>query len=192
MALSFEAYTSVIHEARGALLGINIRFKVPDLNRWLNAQKKIEQTAKGYIENEMQRKCAVIYANMVVSNILGGKHGAQTPPSPRYHEKYAAWKGQYFPEKGTWQLKGDLVQNVRSFKVSGGWMGGVPNGVMDSGGKSWFGQGDAGPSKSIAWYGKINESKRPIFGPTAREFATSDAWKIEGGIALQKVKKSWR
>lgn len=105
--LNLSAYTSVIRLASNSMLTIGIRFKNPDVTRWLAALERIEFIGRGYIENEMQRRCSLIYANMVISNILSDKFGAKQPPSPAYSDRYAKWKKAYFPQYrpwGTWVL----------------------------------------------------------------------------------------
>jgi len=74
-----------------------------------------------------------------------------------------------------------------------GWIGGVPIGAMDQGGKSWFGKGadePHGKSKSIAMYGSIEESRRPIFKPTAEEYA-GVGWLKRGQEGVNELKKAW-
>jgi len=69
-------------------------------------------------------------------------------------------------------------------------MAGIPSGIYDKGGKSWFGSGDKGPPKSIAMYGKKAEKLRPMFKPTQDEYAKND-WEKRGEQALHEIKRGW-
>jgi len=166
---------------------ITIKFIEADLQRYLKALEKVEQSVKLFGQDEMQRRCAVDYYQLLVKNIM-----SKMVPKPSYSPRYARWKKKYgrmgFPSP--WRLKGDLVASLSAFPVGKGWMGGVPIGAMDSGGKSWLGKGDIGDSKPIAMYGSIEEDRRPVFGPTAKEYAGA-GWQKRGQEALNQFRKEW-
>ncbi len=107
--------------------------------------------------------------------------------------KYS-WMGYPSP----WRLRGDLVSSLSAFKAPNGkgYIGGVPIGAMDQGGKSWLGKGSKGPkgpSKPIAMYGSILEygpKRRPVFGPSADEYAKT-GWGKRGQESLNELRKQW-
>lgn len=186
--------TDLLNIANQVVQSIGIAFVARDMKRWLNAQDKLIMRANYFVIEDMQMRCAVDYSNRVIANIVEGRYGAASPPSPPYHPRYATWKAARYPMK-TWQLKGDLVKNITYFRAKGGWAGGVMAGVMDSGGKSWLGWGH-GPSKEIAMYARIGElgpKARPVFTPTAEEYANdSGGWVKRGHDALKSVGGAWR
>ena len=180
---------------------ITIKFKESDFQRYMKALTKLEQSAKTFGQDEMQRRCAVDYFQLVVKNIMQMKF-----PRPGYSKRYRNWKYEYgwsgYPSP--WRLRGDLVSSLAAFKVGNGYVGGVPIGAMDQGGKSWFGKGRKGPvgkSKSIAMYGTVMEKggvwpkagthpPRPVFEPTMKEYAGT-GWQKRGVEALAKLRKAW-
>ena len=186
-------YKELLNIAHAAVQSIGIALVPRDLDHWIKAQDVLIARAHYYVRNDMQRKCAVDYSTRVIGNIAQEKYGAAYPPSPPYHPRYAVWKAARYPMK-TWQLKGDLLRNVTYFRAGEGWAGGVMSGVMDSGGKSWLGWG-RGPRKEIAMYARIGElgpKARPVFAPTADEYADDpEGWVKRGAEALQKVKVAW-
>jgi len=182
---------------------LSIKFKENDLKRYMRALENLQMTALGFCQDEMQRRCAVDYFQLVVKNLMAGNR-----PGPAYTPRYRTWKYEYgwegYPSPR--RLRGDLVRSLTAFRKSSGhgWAGGVPPGAMDAGGKSWFGKGADGPkgkSKSIGMYGWVMEHggswpqagthpKRPIFEPTAKEYA-SEGWGKRGKEALDELKKGW-
>jgi len=182
---------------QGALVNIGILFDISDTKKFMAALKRVERRAVFWVEDEMQRLCAIELSHQIIANIYGAKYGASPVPNPPYHPRYARWKRQYFPEKMPWRLKNDLVANIRAFPVptirgiGKDWMAGVPEGVFDSGGKSWLGMGDIGPAKSIAMYGKKAEEKRPLFEPTQDEYAKGP-WLEKGEQTLRTIAEGWR
>jgi hypothetical protein len=180
---------------------ITIKFKESDMARYLAALEKVRASVTHFGVDEMQRRCAIDYYQLVVKNIM-----AKPRPSPAYVPRYRTWKYEYswqgYPS--AWRLGGDLVKSLTAFKSpSGGWYGGVPWGAM-SGGKSWFGKGSKGAKgrmQSIGKYGWVmeyggswptagNHPPRPVFEPTAREYA-STGWAKRGDEALNDIKKGW-
>jgi hypothetical protein len=179
-------------EIKSSLLSLRVVFDPTDMRHWLGAQDALLSRAEHYIKDEMQRQCARDFSQLVIGNIMEGKYGAASPAMPPYHPRYALWKHARYPEH-TWILKGDLLKNIHYFKVAGGWAGGIRAGLMDSGGKSWLGWGN-GPSKEIAWYGRILEygkKKRPVFTPTTDEFA-QERWIQIGERNLRQITEAWR
>lgn len=171
--------------------------------RYLAALEKVRASVNHFGMDEMQRRCAIDYYQLVVKNIMS-KGTARPAYSPRYRNwKYEyGWQGYPSP----WRLRGDLVASLAAFKNAGGngWYGGVPHGATDSGGKSWFGKGSKGPmgpSKSIGMYGWVMEyggswpkagthPPRPVFGPSAEEYTVA-GWDKRGLEALDELQKGW-
>jgi len=166
---------------------IRIKFIEADLMRFMRALDKLAARVKLWGEDEMQRRCAIDYYQLVAKNIRERSYA-----NPQYRERYAEWKKKYgrmgYP--APWKLFGDLLRSLQTFKVKDGWVGGIPAGLMDSGGKSWLGQGDYGDPKEIAMYGAVEESRRPIFKPTATEYANV-GWRKRGQEALEVFRRTW-
>lgn len=145
-------------------------------------------------ENDLNYRCSVDYQQLVIGNI-----NQQKFKYPSYRDRYAKWKRKYSNE-GFHKLAGDLVNNIKVFKVgTNEWMGGVTPGVVDSGGKSWFYPlGDKrGKRKVIAMYATVmelglnNHPARPIFKDTREEYA-ANTWENRGIESLKKVTRNWR
>lgn len=183
---------------------ITIKFKEQDMARYLAALEKVRAAVTHFGMDEMQRRCAIDYYQLVIKNIL-----SKTRPQPAYVPRYRTWKYEYgWGYPSPWRLRGDLVASLTAFKNAGGngWYGGVPHGAMDSGGKSWFGKGSKGAkgfSRSIGKYGWVmeyggdysasgggNHPPRPVFGPSAEEYAVA-GWDKRGIEALNELKKGW-
>lgn len=192
-----------LHNFAGkAASGIGIRFSEPDVRKILSALTRVESRTR-FQSNNVPRLHAVDYMNLVIRNIMTGKH---TSGYKQYHPRYKAWESQYGLGHGYWKLMGDLVKNVnyRRVPVKSGayaWFSGVPAGVM-AGGKSWFSPGQRrGKKKEIAWTGKImegiiktnkqNHPARPMFKPTLEEYKGAGAGK-RGRQALVSLKRHWR
>ena len=146
---------------------------------------------------ELNRRCAIGYSQMVLKNIM-----SMNRPSPPYSKRYRSWKYEYgrmgYP--APWRLFGDLIAALtfwRGRTATGssagrtGWYGGIPKEAMDFGGKSWFGKGNAGKSKSIAMYAAVNEARRPIFWPTLLEYAQTE-WPKQADVAMRSIRREWR
>ena len=186
---------------------ITIKFIESDFQRYMKALTKLEQKVKTFGQDEMQRRCAVDYFQLVVKNIM-----QMNFPRPGYSKWYRNWKYEYgwsgYPSP--WRLRGDLVSSLAAFKAPGGdgYVGGVPIGAMDQGGKSWFGKGRRGPvggprpigpgSGSFKGYGWVGEHggrggkqpARPVFEPTMKEYA-STGWQKRAKEASTELKKAW-
>ena len=156
------------------------------------------------IGGEGPRLLSLRFNDRIRGDISTGKWvGSWSGRAQRYSPKYRNWKEMYARGGQFGVLFGDLVMNITNFKVGGSsWMSGVPDGVMDRGGKSWLGHGDRGKPKSIAMYGKIFEEgysgdtragfhpKRPVFRHTLDTFARETV--EEGKKILVIVGDSWR
>ena len=174
---------------------IQIQLNKVEYERWLRALDKVLLVSERVIKNDMQYICAVKYAHLVVENIYNQKHMGNYAP---LDEKYREWKEKHFPNKGFWRLGDDLTRNISIFKYKKGFMGGVPAGVMDSGGKSWYRGGERAAPREIALYGAASEfasvrkkqPARPIFTPSMEEFSKEE-WPKQGEIALKTIAKVW-
>jgi len=140
----------------------------------------------------------------IVANAYVGKWGGK---AKRYSPRYDWWKHVTAGSSGRfWDLYGDLISKLQIFIVDGNnWMTGVPEGVTDSGGKSWFDTGSRtrGKSKSIAMYGNIlefgfqggrasgNHPARPMFEPALVNFAYNES-PVIGDDILDRVSVVWR
>lgn len=170
---------------------IAMKFDKTDFARVMKALRKVRQKVNFQFVlrgGEMNRKCSIGYAQLLVRNIMGLKR-----PSPPYVPRYRVWKKGYgrmgYP--APWRLFGDLVKNIANFRLGTGWMGGIQAGIFDTGGKSWFGKGDKGKPKQIAMYARVGERKRPVFEPTMEEFADTD-WLKQAGLAMRDIRRGWR
>jgi hypothetical protein len=168
--------------------------RVNEFNRIMNAFDRVSAT---YLreEDDLPFRCATGFANFVRSKIFSGQLPSQ---NPSYNERYLAWKKAYGDFQRPWMLMGDLALAITIFRnEGGGWHGGIPGDVLDSGGKSWFGQGDRGPSKPIAMYARTLESglppqkKRPVFEPATEEFRQTEMPK-QINRSKQLIREQWR
>lgn len=148
-------------------------------------------------KNQLPYECSIDYKNLVIQNILTQKFATTYRP---YSPRYAKWKTQQMlGGSHFWRLYGDLLKSISAFRTSDGWMGGIPAGAMDSGGKSWFSTRGSlkGAAKSIAMYAKVMEHglnrhpARPVFGPTAQEYRQS-GYKVRASRSLGKIRFGWR
>lgn len=189
-------HTSTINSIEGNIgnniLELGVRLDVQDVNNWIRAMVKVEYKAKTLIEDEVQKECASDLQQQIYVAIKTGR----IPETPPYVPKYKKWKNKFYAGKPVWELKGDLAGNLRAFSVPklGGsgrdWVAGVPDGVMDSGGKSLNATG-SGKRKEIAYYGAINEAVRPLFKPITNEYASS-GWTQKVRTALSTIGREWR
>ena len=178
---------------------LQIVIKPEDYLRWMGALNSIEKRAR-LLEDDLPRICATDFSNLLVSNIVTQKYAGGYEP---LHGFYANWKQLYGKLDGFWQLMGDLLKAIGPFKLGKAtWMGGIPEGVMDSGGKSIRGKGDYGKPKPIAMYARVLEyglshpeagehPARPLFGPTTLEYKKK-GWPIRGKQSLRRVADKWR
>jgi len=170
---------------------ISVKVNKADAQRIMSALSGLTQVVKTQGLETLPWKCAVDYYQLVMKNI---QH--RRAPSPGYSKRYRNWKYEYgwmgYPSP--WKLKGDLVASLGAYKFGEGYLGGVQPGKMDSGGKSWFGKGKKGakgPSKSIEMYGRVEESKRPVFEPTMKEYE-KEGFQKRGDEMLKRMGAEWK
>lgn len=162
-----------------------VEFNKADLARWMRAKDALLANVGPY-SWKMQQDCAVEYIVDIMAEI-----GRRITPSPPYHPKYKEWKDKYGKFSTPWKLFGDLVNNLTAWREGDVWIGGVPNGIYDSGGKSWKGTGNMGPSREIVWYGSLEEERRPLFEPV-RESYFNDKFPGQGIKTLKRLGDLWR
>lgn len=178
------------------LLKASIEVNNEDLNRIVSAFKRLEVRSPEIVADKMQRRCATDYFQKIFKNIVSGKYSGGYRS---YSKRYAKWKSDLNLGLEFWVLQGDLLNALTAFQEDGGWVGGIPAGVMDSGGKSWLGRLDKGDRKDIAWYARLMEfgssdgkqPARPLFEPTAIEYSQTE-WPKRGEEALREVGDLWR
>lgn len=176
-----------------------------DLQRWVSALKRLERNVRTRAR-ETARIQSLGYAHLLRSNVLGNRYaGTYAPYNPDYEE----WKSNITRNMGFHVLKGNFLNAIRHWELrqtgtTFEWMGGIRAGVMDSGGKSWFGKGNRGPPKPIAMYARVFEfggnfksakggvhPARPVFIPTMGEYKSS-GWRARGRGELRKLGNAWR
>ena len=187
--------------------GIRIIFGPQDLKRWVRGVNGVNREVHHQAE-DLPRKNSIDYVMLLIRNVQTQKFAGHYDA---YNPRYAKWKSQYGTRTGFHQLAGDLVNSLKSFKttskragVSAAYMGGITTGATDSGGKSWFGEGDKGKSKSINMYARVMEfggnfrsrgggihPPRPVFAPTTLEYSL-DGQNRRAKEAMNKVKNRWR
>lgn len=176
-------------------------FRTSQFRRWMKAIDDVLEAAR-FQQWDMPWRMATDYKELLFKNIVDGKFAHTYAP---YSDIYLNWKtqklGGAFRLQGTghkmfWRLYGDLLRSLSVFRTQGGAMGGVPAGVKDSGYKSIFSKKRR--SKPIAMYARVMEfglaahrgKARPVFGPTAREYARN-GWQDRGKDALRGIAKKW-
>ena len=123
---------------------------------------------------------------------------------PAYNPRYADWKQKVGASLKFWELYGDLYYALQTYEEDKGWFAGIPEGVYDSGGKSWFGEGNLGEPKPIAMYGWMmewgfragrlgagNHPARPLFQPALSSFAVDKAQTM-GVESLFMIGDRWK
>jgi hypothetical protein len=169
-----------------------------DLKNYKAALNRLESKTRR-LESQHPFSCAGDYQVLVKKNLLSQKYFAGYP---RYNPRYAKWKAVTMRMGSAfWYLFGDLFRAITVFKVGRkDWFSGVPSYVYDRGGKSWFTPGPDSPGfasdrvgkpKKIAMYGHIGEKRRPLFEPTADEYAKKGFVK-QGSRSLKLMGKQWR
>ena len=178
-----------------------ITLNPPDVRRWFGATDRLISEAKR-LEDDLPRKMAVDYVQLLVQNIMTQKFAADYDS---YHEDYEKWKTQWGAVRGFWRLRNNLVNSLTQWKLSKGqWKGGITEGAMDIGGTSWFSVGKGlGKVKPISMYAKVMEyggdfsasgggkhPERPLFDPTLEEYMNSGAKKRMEETASQ-LRSKW-
>lgn len=185
------------------MISIEAKLEDADKTRLLAAIAEVDKAVHFYAE-EAPRKLALAYVKELRANIISGRYDAAFAA---YNPKYAKWKASMGLGSKFWKLYGDLIMNLRVFKdTTDGYWGGIPYGLMDRGGKSWFSKPGqrVGPRKPIAMYGTVVEEgnkktpARPVFALTFRDFtwsktvATQGGMWIEGEKVLQIIGGKWK
>jgi hypothetical protein len=160
----------------------------------MRAIDKLKRLALADKDN-LPRQMSIEYIDMIRKNIYAGTYSSTYSP---YNERYRKWKYLVFNSRGGfWNLRTELITSLTSKKIRGGWFGGVPAGVHDSGNVSWLGKGNRGRRMLIAqyaiWmeYGRSGQPSRPLFGPTLIDYAAKKApIKLEG--SRKRLMGAWR
>lgn len=139
-------------------------------------------------DGSLIRNLAKAYYKLLMGNITSGKYPNKNSSESSYNPRYLEWKKENYGFTDPWHLGGDLTKHITTYKSGGVRRIGIPKGIYDKGGKSWFsrsGRGGkkVGPPKEITWYAymiETGESKylkgkaRSVFTPTLSDFVDSD------------------
>jgi len=166
-----------------------------DLSKILFAVAKVESAVE-LQKTDICYYAAVDFQHLVIANLTNQKYASSYAP---YSEIYKDWKLKQKVEMKYWKLYGDLVQNIKAFKVpigggKSGWIAGVVPGVKAS--KSSQMWGTAKRRILISTYARLNEFGRkdqppkPLFVPTKNEYS-EDGFPKRGQKSLDKIKWSW-
>jgi hypothetical protein len=180
---------------------IHIYPNLDDLKRILFALTKVQATAQ--IESvDITYRSAVDYQHLVIFNLNSQKFAGGYAP---YSKKYGAWKDKLNVGMDFWKLYGDLVQNIKLFRVPGAfgrvqWIAGVDPSAIASTSSQMFGdkQKKEKVSKYARWmeYGRPGRGEggrqppRPLFGPTMIEYK-KDGFIKQGERSLKRIEQSW-
>jgi len=206
--MEIEIQKQVLGVARNAAMSIGIYMVARDIRRWNMAIKRVTRNAEYWILNHMQRKSATDFTHLIIRNIMNQRYASGYQ---EYNDRYREWLVARGYDLRFWVLRYDLVRNIHIFYFPNktnskgrDYMAGIPSGITDSGGKSWFGVGARrhGNPKSIAMYAHILEfgkgpgpggqhPPRPMFQPTMQEYADS-GWITRGQEALNHIGMGWR
>lgn len=182
-----------------------IKFEPFSYGRYRIALKRTLKRS-GEEMNRIQQKMAIDYKHLVTKNIMTQRFAAGYAP---YSERYEKWKRLFAASNLYHVLKGDAVKaiiviKVRVYKWQSTWFSGIPEGVKDTGGKSWLYPlgSPKGKSKNIAMYMYVSEyggeygrggkhPKRPVFTPSMVEYSRG-GHQTRGKEYLRKVEGAWR
>jgi hypothetical protein len=174
------------------MITVDAQFDKGQLKQVLHRLSLVQKAVHYYIDSPAQlpRKLALYYVANIRMFIMYQKFMSNYQG---YNPDYAAWKQKYGKGRGFWNLYGDLVTNLSVFRKGRDWFGGISYYAMDSGNKSWFGEGDKGKVKRIAMYGSVMEEgirvstnrsgvhpARPLFTPVLKDFASSQSKATQG------------
>jgi hypothetical protein len=169
--------------------------KKADFDAYRLALRRIESEAKAQ-KNWLPKACATEYRDELTKAIITQKYISKWKST--YHPWYADWKKMMTGSTGKfWILFGDLLRSITTiYRPAGGkagWFTGVPSGAKDSGGKSWFGtkKNPRGKRKSIVMYASVGEETRPVFGPSADDYAAGN-WIRRASNSLNAIARLWR
>jgi len=175
-----------------------------DLNRYLSALNRLEAQTKRSVD-DLPRVQATDYIHLLHANVMNQKHMSAYPA---YSDWYEEWKTNMgLIGKGYWRLYDSFLNNLTVWRTLSGragqrqWKAGIPAGVMDKGGTSWFNLGDrkVGKPKPIAMYARTMEfgqaghagKRRPIFMPTKEEYKNGK-FVERGEEELGRLARHWR
>lgn len=173
-----------------------------DIFRYEAALFRLEQQAYRS-KSDLPRLQAIDYVYLLNRNITQQKFLTQWPA---YSRRYAEWKAEVGKiNVGFWRLHDSLLGSLTVWELSvrgdKAWKGGIPAGVMDKGGTSWFGQGVQGQPKPkpIAMYARTIEfgegpnvgKPRPLFVPTKEEYK-DEGFVRRGEEELRRLADKWR
>jgi len=172
-----------------------ISFVAKDYVRIMRATYQLERIALRE-KNDLPLRCSVEMTNIIRNRVWTQRMPTPTP----YVDRYKKWKMEHGLFQIYWALFGDFVGALQPFKVQGGWKAGIPSGVYDSGGKSWYGQG--GKRKPIAMYAYVMEfgghygrggyhPPRPLFGPAMDEYKQYGLPR-QINVSRKKIKDGWK
>ena len=142
---------------------IALTWEENDFNRYIAALDNVANAIRDEKRN-LPYRCAVDFSNLLLQQI-----SSQAYQLASNRKRYREWKLGRVSHLDHWILDGDLVSSITAFRHGTGWMGGIPSGVYDKGGKSWYG---GGPPKEISryarWleYGRTGQPERPVVQPT--------------------------
>jgi len=171
-----------------------------DLKRILFALAKVQSAAQIEVVDITYRS-AVDYQHLVIFNISTQKFAGGWS----YSEKYGKWKREQNVGMDFWKLFGDLIYNIKLFRIPGPfgrvqWMAGVDPTAIASRSSQMFGkkQKQERISKYARWleYGRPGKGEggrqppRPVFGPTMFEYR-QDGFLKQGERSLNRIGQSW-
>jgi hypothetical protein len=171
---------------------INVAPVAGDVARILRALTKV--SAKTHRQAKiMPYRSAVDFQFLVIHNLTSQRFaGGYTP----YSEIYQEWKLRQKLGMQFWKLYGDLVQNIKVFKVGTDWMAGVTPGVRATVSSSLFGKAKEARKVLISQYalwmefGRRGQPARPLFRPTKTEYRRG-GFIIQGQKSLRRIMMGW-
>jgi len=166
-----------------------------DISKILFAVAKVE-AAVALQKADICYYSAVDFQHLVIANLNSQKYANVYAP---YSEMYKDWKLKQKVGMQYWKLYGDLVQNIKAFKVpigagQSGWIAGVVPGIIASRSSQMWGTVKKRIliSQYARWmeFGREGQEPRPLFGPTKEEYRR-DGFVKRGEKSLNKIKWSW-
>ncbi len=204
-----DGYWKMAESNSIAGIKIYITWDIASLKKWLSAVRHVEAGVKLQAQ-WMPYYNALDYYQLVARNLISQKYASLYVG---YAPRYAAWKDMMGLTNGFWRVRDDLLKSLTVHSVGRGvwitkYFSGVPKGIKDSGGKSWFTTPSVrkGKRKEIAWYGKIMEwggvyvdkrgkpqehPPRPLFTPTLAEYKRGGYWN-RYLMAQAAIRARWR
>jgi len=152
---------------------LKIQFDEQDIKHVLSSLKKIEkEVRRQLIDNggAFNEILSIDYRQLLLKNILTRK-----TPIPPYNKDYASWKKKH-GKKGypaPWRLSGQLFNEVESFRCQEGWGAGISEIARSS------------------VYATKEESRRPLFEPTAYEYIDGELIQKRANNMLNRISDLW-